>query len=570
MGKIHPTHFLVLWVLIALLALACSFGAATTPAPQETSAPPPISETTAAPHATATAETHATPPPEHAATAAVPTSGGNISLPANPGQPWPMFHRDELHTGVAEGVGNINPQTGPRIRWTYQVTAPPTEADFAKYRWYSSFPLGDLDGDGTLEVVVTTPDNSGEPDRIIALKDMPGQDPPVRALWTYTSPNTAGKWGFDQYSAALADADGDGLLDVFFSSKDGFVRALKGTTGQVIWEYDTNHFIEAGPMIGDLDGNGTLEVVVPTDCTPGPECVGQVASGALYVFAANPNGGNPVLWSQEFPFKLDSAEPALVDLDPNDGQNLKAIVFGAWDGKLHVLWRNPDGRIVQAEFDLRQFEGGGGHGSLPNAVVRSTPLLYDFGQGWTAVFGWMPDWTVGWEARIAAVRINADMRAGTVEFTPLWNISRDDWKSSVALLPLPGRNLVVTGYGIGNRENTGNYGRCDWVIGGILAIDPLTGEVVWENDFGDREGNVRGSPAVADIDGDGAMEVILTFGCYGKIHAFDGATGAQEWEFQLGPRTIGTASLGDLDGDGTLEIIAPSYDGKVYALEGGQ
>lgn len=485
-----------------------------------------------------------------------------------------MFHRDELHTGVAEGVGNVNPQTGPRIRWTYQVTAPPPETDFAKYRWYSSFPLGDLDGDGTLEVVVTSADNFVLPHRVIALKDTPGQNPPVRELWSFSSPSTDVRFGVDQYSAALADADGDGLLDVLFSSKDGFVRALKGTTGEVIWEYDTDHFIEAGPMIGDLDGDGALEVIVPTDCAPGPECVGQIANGALYVFAANPRGGNPVLWSLEFPFKLDSAEPALVDLDPNDGRNLKAIVFGAWDGKLHVLWSNPDGSIVQNEFDLRQLENlgghGGGDGSFPNAVVRSTPLLYDFGQGWTAVLGWMPDWNVGWEARIGAVRINADMRAGTVEFTPLWNISRDDWKSSVALLPLPGRNLVVTGYGIGNQENTGNYGRCDWVLGGIIAIDPLTGQVVWENDYGDREGNVRGSPAVADIDGDGAMEVLLTMGCYGKIYAYDGATGAQEWGFQLGPRTIGTPSVGDLDGDGTLEIVVPSYDGKVYALGVGE
>jgi outer membrane protein assembly factor BamB len=480
-----------------------------------------------------------------------------------------MFHRDALHTGVAEGAGSIDPLAGPRSRWTYQVTAPPTEDEFIRYRWYSSFPLGDLDGDGTLEVIVTTPDNSGEPDRIIALKDTPGESEPVRALWTFTSPEPIGPWGFDQYSAALADADGDGLLDVMFSSKSGFVRALKGTNGQVIWEYDTDHFIEAGPMIADLDADGSQEVIVTTDCQPGPECVAQGGQGgALYVFAADPGGSDPLLWSLEMPKKSDSAEAAIADLDPDDGRALSALVFGSWDGNLYVVWRDADGQIIKNAFDIREFESSGGHlAGSPNTVIRSTPLLYDFGEGWTAVFGWMPDWTVGTEARISAVRIEADIRAGTVDFTPAWTISRDDWKSSVALLPLGDRNLIVTGYGIGTTQGTGNYGQCEPVTGGVIAIDPLNGAIAWENEF-ENEGNVRGSPAVADLDADGTMDVVLTVGCYGKIYAYDGSTGEQAWGFQLGPRTIGTASIGDLDGNGTLEIVVPSYDGQVHVLQG--
>ena len=85
----------------------------------------------------------------------------------------------------------------------------------------------------------------------------------------------------------------------------------------------------------------------------------------------------------------------------------------------------------------------------------------------------------------------------------------------------------------------------------------------------ENEGNVRASPVVADIDGDGQLEVLLSVGCYGKLYAYDGATGRQEWGFQLGPRTIGTPSLGDLDGDGALEIVVGSYDGNVWVLGGG-
>jgi outer membrane protein assembly factor BamB len=538
-------------VLIGMLLLAAC-GGQTTQVPDHTAA---VSTLNPAEHTAPTLPVHSSPIPP-------------ISF-VSKGSPWLMFHHDEQHTGIADGVGKINSQTGPIVRWTYQVTAPPSEADFVKYRWYASFPLGDLDGDGTLEVVVTSADNSGETDRVIALKDVPGENPPVRALWTYTSPNPPGVWGFDQYSAALADADGDGLLDIFFSSKDGFVRALKGTTGEVIWEYDTNHFIEAGPMIADLDGDGNQEMIITTDCQPGPECVGAGATGgALFVFSANPAGGNPLQWMLEFPAKMDSAEVAIADLDAGDGQNIKALVFGAWDGKIHVVWRNPDGQLIQNEFDLRPLAGEVHNAALPNAVVRSSPLLYNFNDRWALIFGWMPDWTIGTEARISSIELKADMRAGTVSFNPLWTISRDDWKSSVALMRFTDRSpLVVTGYGIGTTNGTGNYGLCDPPMGGILAIDPLTGEIAWEDQF-ENEGNVRASAAVADVDGDGQPEAILSLGCYGKIYAYDGATGLREWGFQLGPRTIGTPSIGDLDGDGYLEIIVGSYDGQVYALGG--
>jgi outer membrane protein assembly factor BamB len=494
--------------------------------------------------------------------------------------PWLMFHRDERHTGViTSAVGNINPASGPFMRWKYKVTDPPASDDDLKvYRWYSSFPLGDLDGDGTLEVIVTTPDNTSFANRIIALKDQPNQSPPVRALWTYTHTTLPpGGWGLDQYSAALVDADGDGLLDVVYASKDGFVRALKGTNGQPIWEYQTNHFIEAGPMIADLNGDGQSEVIAVTDCAPASTCVSnpgtKIADGSLFVFTATFTNSliNTPTWSVDFPNKIDSAEPAIADIDPNDGQSVKAIVVGSWAGRMYLVWRNPStGDVVSHSLELSTLISD----SLSSTpAIRSSPLLMQIGGEWRTVFGWMPEPGNGQSARISAIQIEANILAGTASFTPLWTIDRDDWKSSIALLPIdPNNPRVVVGYGIGNAPNTGtgNYGNCDptYLSGGILAISP-TGTIAWEHNFGATEGNIRGTPAVADIDGDGKLEVILTMGCFGKIHAYDGTTGTPEWDYQLGPRTIGTASLGDLDGDGYLEIVVPSYDGNVWVLNGG-
>jgi outer membrane protein assembly factor BamB len=169
------------------------------------------------------------------------------------------------------------------------------------------------------------------------------------------------------------------------------------------------------------------------------------------------------------------------------------------------------------------------------------------------------------------VRLSVNTLSGTAAFTPTWTLIADDWKSSPALLPMgPDQPpLAVTGYGIGLGPNqgTGNYGSCATVSGGVLAMNVLSGTIAWTHDWAaGGEGNVRGSPGVADLDGDGVQEVVLPAGCYGKLRAYDGATGAEAWDRQLGPRTIGSPSLGDLDADGALEIVVGSYDGYVWAF----
>jgi hypothetical protein len=77
---------------------------------------------------------------------------------------------------------------------------------------------------------------------------------------------------------------------------------------------------------------------------------------------------------------------------------------------------------------------------------------------------------------------------------------------------------------------------------------------------------VRGSVAVADLDGDGMPEVVVPVGCGGDLAAYDGDSRAEEWRFALGPYTYASPSIGDLDGDGWLEVVIASFDGKAYAL----
>jgi hypothetical protein len=176
--------------------------------------------------------------------------------------------------------------------------------------------------------------------------------------------------------------------------------------------------------------------------------------------------------------------------------------------------------------------------------------------------------------RISAIRLEADMVNGTeVTFTPLWTKEYDAWKSSVTLLPVSSPPGIVAGYGLAPPPGgqSGPVGACypDELFGGVIALDH-TGAFAWEDSFGDQAGNIRASAAVADVDGDGQLEVIMPVGCFGQLRVYDGLSGDLEWSLPLGPRAQNSPSVGDVDGDGLLEIVVGSYDGAVWVLDGGQ
>jgi len=109
----------------------------------------------------------------------------------------------------------------------------------------------------------------------------------------------------------------------------------------------------------------------------------------------------------------------------------------------------------------------------------------------------------------------------------------------------------------------------DAVGRGLIAVDPLAGEICWRFTAGPHF--TMRSTRIVDLDGDGRSEVVLSGGAVGNLHgevigfASDDTSrimvvdneGSLRWQRPLLPYSSGALlEVTDLEGDGSLEVVA--------------
>jgi len=63
-------------------------------------------------------------------------------------------------------------------------------------------------------------------------------------------------------SAALYDLDGDGIMEVVVGSNDNSVYSINGEDGSLLWSYDTLGDVVESPAVGDIDDDNQPEVLI--------------------------------------------------------------------------------------------------------------------------------------------------------------------------------------------------------------------------------------------------------------------------------------------------------------------
>ncbi|RMH70897.1 MAG: VCBS repeat-containing protein [Actinomyces sp.] len=414
----------------------------------------------------------------------------------------------------------------------------------------------------------------------VAVVTAPGVDAGSVTWPKAWSVELGGTWNRSS-SPAIADLDGDGGGDVVFGAQDGRIRAWRGD-GTALWTTSAVPGISAGcrgqstptavdssPAVGDVDGDGRVEVVVGLGSNWVPDQNGSVLvldgrTGAVeWRWTGNRDFGDVWHGSVIDPVTHHPvgdgwcepvySTPALGDVD---GDGRLDIVFGGWDQRIHAL--DGTGREL-AGFPV-----------AADDTVWSSPALFDAdGDGAVDIFIGTDSSPGGIVDHRGGVLRALSWKNGTV--VDLWRqYPNEVVMSSPVIGDIDGdhRPEVVVGTGEYWHVTCGPSCGTDHVRVFAWHVDDGSPVPGWPVSTG---GTVITSPALGDVDGDGLDEVIV--GSYdGQVYAFDG-TGALRWRTRptfshLGSgRVTGHPVVADLDGDGDQDV-AVGTDRGVALLEG--
>ena len=340
-------------------------------------------------------------------------------------------------------------------------------------------------------------------------------------------------------SPAAIDVDQDGQVEVLWG---GYALLnVNGATGAIEWNTpQTNRRLWPGIVVADLDRNGSLEVVT--------------ANGGGYINVYNANGSIYSGWPQQ-PTGTSNEIRSLAVANIDNSSDLEIVVCSTRPDNQWFVYEH-NGALRSGWPQLTDSDTNGYAAGCFNENVGVADIDKD-GKG-----------------EIIGPNDTHYVAAFNDDGTPIYTNHIYD--------PITGRNnpWARVGLHVSHQVDLRGYAHCE-------TTDP---------DLEPRPNMANSAPTIADVNGDGVLEVIIignNYDCrqrpYLDLYEMPYILNADrtrwkdatsDWtaiplpdayaaplseDYNLIENNVPNPVVADLDGDGRKEILYPSYDGRVHA-----
>ncbi|MCO6429436.1 MAG: hypothetical protein J5J00_01125 [Deltaproteobacteria bacterium] len=414
----------------------------------------------------------------------------------------------EVAVGGADGVLHAYKANG-ELLWNVQLPNASCRQASSINKLLSSPAVGVLKGDGMPHVIVGYGGVGGSAcgGGVVAVRGSDGQ-----TVWHFDLKKFAKKERFGSIShavfssPAVADVDGDGKLEVGFGSFDRNVYLLNHD-GSVRWYYNAADTIWSSPAFADIDNDSKLEMIIGTDISANSRLRPPTKNGGyVYAFDTSDRKGKRIFFRDRSISKWQTyfdqviySSPIIADVLPDSPGEEVLVGSGCF---FPQRGRKKKGRWVKV---MRLKDG---------KVLRTLPT------------------------------------AGCSSSSPAVGDIDDDGVLEV----------VAT---VNGDKSIGGDGKSR-----IMAFKAASSSLLWsiiptERGRNDPWGGNFQSPVVADLDGNGSLEVLVANGA--SVGIYSGRDGfpltcqdsscTNPYMLYAFDTLRSTPAVGDVNNDGQLDVV---------------